>query len=310
MEICWGLYQMQQRQLGRDGPRVPVIGFGAWPIGGGMGTIDERQAIRTLHHAFDNGVTLVDTAEAYRSSEEVIGRALKQWSGSRDRLFLATKVRGDDLSAVHVVEAVERSLRVLGVETIDLLQAHAWDAHHPIEETMRAFEGLVQTGKVRFVGVSNFDVAQMQAAWNQLPFQSLQPAYNLFDRGIETAILPYCERQGIGVLAHSPLAKGLLSGRYRAGHVFPPDDERSRMERFQGEAFRQAVARGDALNAWAQRRGHSLLELAIAWVLAHPAITVCLCGAKSPEQVDDHIRAAAWQLSAEDRRDIDRLLSV
>ncbi len=103
---------------------MPVIGFGAWPIGGGMGTIDARQAIRTLHHALDQGVTLVDTAEAYRSSEEVIGRALATWSGPRDRVFLATKVRSEDLSAAHIAEAVERSLRLLGVETIDLLQAH------------------------------------------------------------------------------------------------------------------------------------------------------------------------------------------
>src|ERR1700687_2651308 len=146
---------MQQRQLGSGGPLVPVIGFGAWPIGGGMGSVDERQAIRTLHHAFDQGVTLVDTAEAYRSSEEVIGRALATWSGPRDRLFLATKVRSEDLSSAHITEAVERSLRVLGVDTIDLLQAHGWDALHPIHETMDAFDRLVQAGKVRFVGVSN-----------------------------------------------------------------------------------------------------------------------------------------------------------
>src|ERR1700674_3429965 len=115
---------MQQRQLGKDGPLVPVIGFGAWPIGGGMGTVDAQQAIRTIHYALDQGVTLLDTAEAYRSSEEVIGRALASWSGPRERVFLATKVRSDDLSAAHVAQAVERSLRLLGVETIDLVQAH------------------------------------------------------------------------------------------------------------------------------------------------------------------------------------------
>jgi aryl-alcohol dehydrogenase-like predicted oxidoreductase len=300
---------MQQRQLGGSGPLVPVIGFGAWPIGGGMGPVDERQAIRTVHHALDHGVTLIDTAEAYRSSEELIGRALSTWTGSRDKVFLATKVRSDNLSAGHITEAVEQSLRLLGVETIDLLQAHAWDAQHPIEETMDAFDRLVQAGKVRFVGASNFNVAQMQAAWDRHPFQSLQPPYNLFNRDIEATILPYCERQGIGVLAHSPLAKGLLTGRYTAGHQFAPDDERSQMKRFQGEEFRHLAARGEALKDWAQARGHSLLELAIAWVLSHPAVTVCLCGAKSPDQVDDHIRAAAWQLTADDRQAVERLLS-
>jgi aryl-alcohol dehydrogenase-like predicted oxidoreductase len=301
---------MEQRRLGRDGPRVSVIGFGAWPIGGGMGTIDTRDSIRTLHHALDHGVTFLDTAEAYRSSEEVIGRALAEWSGPRDSVFLATKVRSDDLSAGHVVEAAERSLRLLGVDTIDLLQAHGWDAQHPIDETMAAFERLVQAGKVRFVGVSNFDVPQMEAAWGRLPFQSLQPRYNLLDRGVEAAILPYCERQGIGVLAHSPLAKGLLTGRYRPGHVFPPDDERSQMPAFQGDAFDRGLARAAALEEWARARGHSLLELAIAWVLGHPATTVCLCGAKSAAQVDDHIRAAAWHLRPEDRRDVERLLAA
>jgi aryl-alcohol dehydrogenase-like predicted oxidoreductase len=301
---------MQQRQLGHEGPLVPVIGFGAWPIGGGMGSVDEPQAIRTLHHAFERGVTLIDTAEAYRASEEIIGRALAQWSGPRERLFIATKVRSDDLSAKHIRVAVEHSLRVLGVETIDLIQAHGWDAHHPIAASMDAFQELVAEGKVRYIGVSNFDVPQMEAAWKCHPFQSLQPRYNLYDRHIESAILPYCERQQIGVLAHSPLDKGLLTMRYQPGHKFPPDDERSQMPRFQGEEFRRLAARGAVLNDWAQGHGHSLLELAIAWVLSHQAVTVCLCGAKSPQQVDDHVRASEWSLSAAECSEIEGLLEA
>jgi len=300
---------MQQRQLGHDGPFVPVIGFGAWPIGGGMGSVDEREAIRTLHHAFEQGVTLVDTAEAYRSSEEVVGRALASWSGPRDRIFVATKVRGDDLSARHIAEAAEHSLRQLGVETIDLLQAHSWDARHPIDETMHAFERLVDSGKIRYVGVSNFDVPQMEIASHTRSFQSLQPRYNLLDREIEAAILPYCEQREIGVLAHSPLAKGLFSGRFEPGHRFAPDDERAQMARFQADELNRLLAWTAPLSRWAQERGHTLLELAIAWVLAHPAVTVCLCGGKSPQQVDDHVRAASWHLSTEERRDIEQLLS-
>jgi aryl-alcohol dehydrogenase-like predicted oxidoreductase len=299
---------MQQRQLGRDGPSVPVIGFGAWPIGGGMGTIDDRLAIRTLHHAFERGVTLVDTAEAYRTSEDVVGRAIASWSGPRDRIFVATKVRGDNLSAGHIAEAADDSLRRLGVETIDLLQAHSWDAHHPIDETMQAFERLVTSGKVRYVGVSNFDVPQMEAAWQAWSFQSLQPRYNLLDRQIEAAILPYCQQRDIGVLAHSPLAKGLLTGGYEPGHVFAADDERAQMARFQGDELSRLLAWTAPFSRWAQERGHTLLELAIAWVLSHPAVTVCLCGGKSPEQVDDHVRAASWRLSTEDLSEIERLL--
>ena len=288
---------------------MPVIGFGAWPIGGGMGTVAERQAVRTLHHALDSGVTLIDTAEAYRTSEEVIGRALRQWSGPRERIFLATKVRGADLSRAHIMEAIEQSLRHLQVAYVDLLQAHSWDSRHPIDETMRAFDDLVLQGKVRYVGVSNFDAEQMRAAWAVRPFQSLQPRYNLLDRQIEAAILPFCREQGIGVLAHSPLAKGLLTGKYQPGHVFPPDDERSRMARFQGDEFRRYLAIAGRLATWAGERGHTLVELAIAWVLSHPAITVCLCGAKSPDQVDEHVRAAAWRLTPEDRAEIDGLLA-
>jgi aryl-alcohol dehydrogenase-like predicted oxidoreductase len=299
---------VQQRQLGRDGPSVPVIGFGAWPIGGGLGAVDDRDAIRTLHHAFEQGVTLVDTAEAYRTSEELVGRAIATWSGPRERIFVATKVRGDDLSASHIAEATERSLRRLGVDSIDLLQAHSWDAYHSIDETMQAFDRLVASGKVRYVGVSNFDVPQMEAAWRERSFQALQPRYNLLDREVEAAILPYCQQRGIGVLAHSPLAKGLLTGRYEPGYVFAADDERAQMARFQGDEFSRLLAWTVPLSRWAEERGHTLLELAIAWVLSHPAVTVCLCGAKSPEQIDDHVRAANWHLSTDDRRDIESLL--
>jgi aryl-alcohol dehydrogenase-like predicted oxidoreductase len=299
---------VQQRQLGRNGPSVPVIGFGAWPIGGGMGTIDDGLAIRTLHHAFERGVTLVDTAEAYRTSEELVGRAIASWSGPRDRIFVATKVRGDNLSAGHIADAADNSLRRLGLETIDLLQAHSWDAHHPIDATMQAFERLVTSGKVRYVGVSNFDVPQMEAAWRAWSFQSLQPRYNLLDREIEAAILPYCQQRDIGVLAHSPLAKGLLTGGYEPGHVFAADDERAQMARFQGDELSRLLAWTAPLSGWAQERGHTLLELAIAWVLSHPAVTVCLCGGKSAEQVDDHVRAASWRLSTEDLSEIERLL--
>jgi aryl-alcohol dehydrogenase-like predicted oxidoreductase len=173
---------------------------------------------------------------------------------------------------------------------------------------MHAFERLVASGKVRYVGVSNFDVPRMEAAWRARAFQTLQPRYNLLDSEVEAAILPYCQQRGIGVLAHSPLAKGLLTGRYEPGHIFSADDERAQMARFQGDEFSRLLAWTVPLSRWAEERGHALLELAIAWVLSHPAVTVCLCGAKSPEQIDDHVRAASWHLSADDRLDIDRIL--
>jgi aryl-alcohol dehydrogenase-like predicted oxidoreductase len=207
------------------------------------------------------------------------------------------------------MEAIEQSLRQLRVDTVDLLQAHSWDAAHSIDETMRAFDDLVRQGKVRYVGVSNFDVPQMEAAWAVRPFQSLQPGYNLLARQIEAEILPYCQRRGIGVLAHSPLAKGLLTGKYGPQTSFPPDDERSRGRTFQGPGYLEDLATAARLQAWARARGHTLVELAIAWVLSHPAVTVCLCGAKSPAQVDDHVRAAAWKLGQAERREIEEVLA-
>jgi aryl-alcohol dehydrogenase-like predicted oxidoreductase len=150
----------------------------------------------------------------------------------------------------------------------------------------------------------------MAAGWSHYQFQSLQPVYNLFDHHIEQSILPYCQSHGIGVLAHSPLAKGLLTGRYHAGHVFAADDERSQMSRFRGEQFDQLLARTEPLEKWARARDHSLLELAIAWVLAHPAVTVCLCGAKSPAQVADHIRAASWEIGPDELQEINGLLDA
>ena len=296
---------MEQRQLGRDGPSVPVICFGAWPIGGGMGKVEDDVAIATVRRAIDLGITFIDTAEAYRTSEDLVGRALE---GRRDRVFLATKVRGNDLSRAHIMEAIDNSLRALRTDHIDLYQAHSWDAQHPIEETMEALGDLVAAGKVRYVGVSNFDVPRMQQALAVRHFQSLQPRYSLLAQEAGKEILPFCRQQGIGVIVHSPLAKGLLTGKYSPETSFPADDERSQSSAFQGDAFRRNLATAGRLQTFARERGHSLVELAIAWTLANPAVTSCIVGAKNPGQLDDHVRAAEWRLSAEDMAEIERLV--
>src|SRR5947209_13115091 len=175
---------------------------------------------------------------------------------------------------------------------------------------MLAMVDLQRAGKTRFLGVSNFNVAQMQAAQAVAPFHSLQPRYNLFDREIEAEIAPFCEREGIGILVHSPLAKGLLTGRYRPGHVFPPDDERSHFSRFQGETFARFVAAGDRLTREvAQPRGLSLVQLAVGWTLRLPAVTTCLVGAKNPDQVHDHVGAQGWQLTEDELKRIETILA-
>jgi aryl-alcohol dehydrogenase-like predicted oxidoreductase len=175
---------------------------------------------------------------------------------------------------------------------------------------MAAMEELRQAGKTRWTGVSNFNVDQMEQARAVAPFISLQPRYNMLDREIEAEIAPYCEREGIGILVHSPLAKGLLTGRYRPGHVFPPDDERSHFPRFQGEQFARITAAVDRLRSEiAAPRGITMVQLAIAWTLRLPAVSVCLVGAKSPAQVEEHLGAAGWQFTKDELQRIEQILN-
>jgi aryl-alcohol dehydrogenase-like predicted oxidoreductase len=298
---------VQQRQLGKDGPMVPAIGLGAWPIGGGMGTLDEEQSIATVRAAIDNGITLLDTAQAYRTSEGTLGKALKE--GYRDRCFLATKVSGD-YSQAGINAAIENSLRSLDVDHVDLYQMHSWKQEVPIEESMEAMARLQKEGKTRYIGVSNFNAERMQKAYAVAPFHSNQPRYNMFDRDIEAKDLAYCARTGIGILAHSPLAKGLLAGKYAPGHVFPEDDERAGFPRFQGELFAQYHAVSERLREVADEKGISLVQLAIAWILRRSEITCVLVGAKNPEQVKEHVMAADVTFGEDELARVEEILEA
>ncbi len=297
---------MRHRRLGKNGPEVSVLGFGAWPVGGGMGRIDEATAIRTIHCAIDNGITLIDTAQAYRKSEDVIGRALK--GGNRERCFLATTVSGGNYTREAMRTAMEESLRALQTDYVDLYQIHGWLGNIPIEEQMGALAELQGEGKARYTGVSNYTDKQLAAALDLHAYISLQPRYNLLHRDSEATVLPFCRDHGIGVLAHSTLAKGLLTGHYRAAHVFPDDDERSRSDQFRGEAFARSIETADKLYELALEKGLSLIQLAVAWVLREEVVTCALVGAKTPEQVLDHLPAADAQLSTEDLQRIDAIL--
>jgi aryl-alcohol dehydrogenase-like predicted oxidoreductase len=279
---------MEYRQLGKDGPQVPVLGLGTWPLGGGMGLVDENTAIATIHAAIDSGITLLDTAQGYRTSEATVGRALK--GGYRERCFLATKV-SDDYSPQAIRAAMENSLRALDVDYVDLYQIHHWAPEYPIEESMEVMARLQREGKTRAIGVSNFNAEQMARALQVAPFHANQVRYNLFDRQIETQDIPFCEGEGIGILAHSTLAKGLLTGKYSAGHQFAANDERAGFERFKGETFVEYLAVARRLEEIARAKGLTLIQLALAWALRLPAITCALVGAKSPAQVDGYLGA-------------------
>ena len=297
---------MEYRQLGKDGPQVPVLGLGAWPIGGGMGRMDDRAAVDLIRFAIDAGVTLIDTAQGYRTSESMLGKAL--CDGYRERCFLATKVTGD-FSPQGIQRAMEASLRALQVEYVDLNQIHYWDSRYPIAESMEAMSRLQEQGKTRFIGVSNFSAGQMRQALQAARFQSNQPGYNLFEREIEAEDIAFCEQEGIGILAHSPLAKGLLTGKYAPGYRFPADDERSSLPRFQGETFNRSLEAAGALQAAAEEKGLSLVQLAIAWILRLPAVTCVLVGAKNPQQVQEHLGAVGVRLAPEELARIEAILS-
>lgn len=289
---------MDDRPLGNDGPRIPVITFGAWPIGGGLGAVDEATAIATVRRALDLGITAIDTAEYYRTSEAIVGRAVA--GRPRDRLFIATKVSAGPFTRARIREALENSLRALRTDYVDLYQLHRYPSDVPLEEAMAGLAEARASGKARYVGVSNFTVEQLADATALYPVQSLQPRLNVFAAAAAHDLLPYCDQHGIGVIVHSPLAKGLLTGKYRPGDTFPPDDERSSFPRFQGETFARYLKAADELTSLAREKGVTLVQLAIAWTLVQPGVTSCIAGAKTPAQVEEHVGAVDLRLSAAD----------
>ena len=292
---------MNTKRMGRDGPEVPVVCFGTWPLGGAYGAVEEQQAIATVHAAMDAGLTFFDTAEGY-GSEAIIGKAIK---GRRHGLFLATKLSGDDHSTQYMERTIENSLRALGTDYADLYQLHR-ASKRPIEDTMADLLRLREAGKIRYIGISNFSAEQIEEAVQHGPIHSDQPRYSILFREVEEDILPACLANGVGVMAHSVLAKGLLAGRYRPGHQFPPDDERHYWPLFQGESFRRTFAVTERLKEWAADQGRDLVQLAIAWpVAAHPAVYTSIVGGRRPEQLRHIAMAGDWKLTQQDLCEID-----
>ena len=296
---------MDKRQLGKGGPEVSVIAFGAWPIGGGLGTVPEQDGIAAVEAALEVGMTFIDTAEGYQTSETVVGKAIK---GRRDEVFLATKLSGSDHSARHMAAAIDNSLRTLGTDYIDLYQLHSPSPAWPIAETMENLVHLRDAGKIRYIGVSNFSPEQTREAMGYATIHSSQPRYNMVWRNLEDDVLPFCLRHGIGVIPHSVLSKGVLGGKHKPGHQFAQDDERRLFSFFRGEDFEEAYTVAQRLDAWARDNGRDIVQLAIAWVLANPAVSSALVGAKSPEQVYHNAKAADWTLTASDLREIETLM--
>jgi aryl-alcohol dehydrogenase-like predicted oxidoreductase len=309
---------MRHTILGKSGLHVSRIAFGTWQLGGDWGPTDAVAARAAIRRAADKGITLFDTAQGYGfgQSEQLLASAL---SGlPREELVIATKgglrSQGDgivrDASASWIREGVEASLRALGTEYIDLYQVHWPDPATPFEETAGELGKLVADGKVLHVGVSNFEVGQMEEFSSTLPVETLQPPYHLFRREIEADVLPYTAANDIGVLVYGPLAHGLLSGHLTPDTLFDAHDWRSKSPVFSGDSFARNVRVVDHLRHLAnQELGVTLAQLAVAWTLHNPAVHVAIVGTRNPAHVDEALAAADLDLDNEVMLRIDRIMS-
>ncbi len=310
---------MEYRSLGRSGVKISTIGLGGNQFGA---KVNVEETARIVHHAMDLGVNFIDTADVYSGrgkSEEALGAAL---AGRWDRIVLGTKVRspmGDGpndrgASRYHIMEGVNACLRRLQTDHIDLLQIHSWDETTPIEETMRALDDLVRSGKVRYIGASNYlawqlcrsnDVAEFRG-W--APFVSIQPHYHMLERSIEKELVPYCEAFGVGILPYFPLAGGFLTGKYREGEPAPSGSRGESNGYVQNYFTPENFARVRTLTAWAEERGHTMGDLAIAWLLGQPQLSSVIAGVTKIEQVEANVRSAEWKLSADELAEVRKIL--
>ena len=310
---------MEYRQVGRSGLRVSLLGLGGNTFGR---YTDEASTTAIVGQALDLGVNFFDTADIYSAgvSEEFLGKALRS---HRQRALIATKV-GSSMgegpndtgsSRKHVIEGCEASLRRLRVDAIDLYQIHRFDPTTPLEETLSALDDLVRAGKVRYIGCSNYAAWQIvQALWTSdrrglAPFVAVQPEYNLLSREVEAEVVPCCLEFGLGLIPYFPLAAGVLTGKYKPGEPAPEGTRGHNNPRFAARLESGTLEAVQRLDAWARERGHTVGELAVAWLASRPAVSTIITGVTKPEQVVANVRAVEWRLSPEDVAEVDRLLA-
>lgn len=310
---------MQTRQLGKNGPQLTVIGFGAWAIGGpwqyGWGKVNDAESIQAIHTALDNGINWIDTAAVYGfgHSEEVVGKAVK---GIRNNVFIATKCgmindgTGNaiiNLKPENIRKEINDSLRRLQTDYIDLYQFHWPDPNTPVEDSWGTMVDLQKEGKVRFIGVSNFDVSLLDRCIKIAPVQSLQPPYSLLRRDIEKEILPYCLKNGIGVIVYSPMQAGLLTGKFDINKL-AEDDWRRKSKMYQEPYLSKALEFVERIRPIAEKSNKSVGNLAVAWVLRNSAVTSAIVGARNSKQVLENINAADYILTDDEMKEISKLL--
>jgi aryl-alcohol dehydrogenase-like predicted oxidoreductase len=314
---------MQTKKLGNSDLNLTPIGFGAWAIGGGdwafaWGPQDDADSIEAIHRALDLGINWIDTAAVYGlgHSEEVVGKALKSTS-AKPYVFTKCSMLWDEKREIHrslkqIRQEAEASLRRLQLDVIDLYQIHWPMPEDEIEEGWSTMADLQREGKVRWIGVSNFTVAQMERAQAIAPITSLQPPYSMVNRSVEPEILPFCEKHGIGVINYSPMVSGLLTGAMTKERVaaFPKDDFRRNAKQFQEPQLTRNLALADLLGSIGARHGVTAGVVAIAWTLHNEAITAAIVGGRSAKQVDGVFPAANFRLSEAEFAEIGTFLKT
>jgi aryl-alcohol dehydrogenase-like predicted oxidoreductase len=311
---------MEYRNLGRAGLKVSPLCLGTMMFGG---PTDERDSVRITHRALEAGINFLDTANVYNGgeSERITGRAVRD---RRDKVVLATKVRGamgegpnaGGTSRVAILREVDASLQRLGTDWIDILYLHSPDYATPLEEALGALEDCVRAGKVRYTACSNFYAWQVcDGLWTSdrrgwAAFACVQPLYNLLNRDPELELLPFCQKHGLGAVPYSPLARGVLSGKYLPGAAPPEGSRAARGDRRiqQAEWREESLEVAQALRPLAEARGKSLTQWALAWVLANPIITSAIIGPRTLEQLEDNLGALGWSLTPAEAAAVDRLV--
>ena len=317
---------MEYREFGKTNLEVSAIGFGCWEIGGTYGRIDESQFQHAVEQAIDHGMTCFDTAEAYGMgvSEQALGRAL----GDRRRgVSIVTKfgVGYDEMptrrdsSRTRVMASIEKSLQRLQTDHVDVYLVHWPDPDTPLEETMRALDDIVQQGKARYIGLSNFRLAQIESCMRLRRIDVVQYGWNMFDRRMQAEIFPYCAAQEIGVMAYGSLAYGMLSGAFHAGMQFEESDWRSRggmlgnlnlfRTLFGPENFPRNLRAVEDLKGVAAKYDKTLPQFALRWTLSNPVISTALVGFREPAEVTENLGALGWTISAADMAEVDAILA-
>jgi len=310
---------MQMRTLGPKGPRVSAVGLGCMGMSQSYGPADPVESVATIHRALDLGVNFLDTADAYGrgANEELVGRAIRD---RRDQVFLATKCgflstgsaapNTVDGSPAHIREACDASLKRLGVDQIDLFYLHRLDRRTPIEESVRAMAGLVDAGKVRFLGLSEISPATLRRAHAVHPITAVQSEYSLWTRDPERGVLATCRELGVGFVPFSPLGRGFLSGKVRDLETLPEQDFRRSSPRFQGGNLAQNLQLVDRLGDIALELGHTTAQLALAWVLSRGPEIVPIPGTKRRRYLEENVAAVDLQLSPADLSRIEHAVAT